>query len=136
MQKSRGCFFCFSKLPLRSVTKNNNLHMSNISLFAQIIRNLDRGIFSQLVKEKGTDKYSKGFNSWSHLVSMLFCQFCQEPIFERYQQWLAFCHRQFKSPQCTICSLQIKSRLSELQTRLEAVPWLLLQALWTFRTAG
>lgn len=51
--------------------------MSNISLFAQIIRNLDSGIFRKIVKEKDTDKYSKGFNSWSHLVSMLFCQFAK-----------------------------------------------------------
>lgn len=51
--------------------------MTNISLFAQIIRQLDGIIFKKLVKSKGTDKYNKGFNSWSHLVSMLFCQFAK-----------------------------------------------------------
>jgi hypothetical protein len=49
--------------------------MSNLSLFSQIISTLDRNIFSKLVKEKGTDKHQKGFSSWTHLVSMLFCQF-------------------------------------------------------------
>ena len=48
--------------------------MSNITLFSQIISKLDRIKFSKLVKEKGTDKHQKGFDSWSHLVSMLFCQ--------------------------------------------------------------
>ena len=47
--------------------------MTNITLFGQIIQKLDRSIFNKLVKEHKTDKYEKGFNSWSHLVSMLFC---------------------------------------------------------------
>lgn len=51
--------------------------MTNISLFSQIISKLDRGKFTKLVKEKGTDKHNKGFNSWTHLVSMLFCQFAK-----------------------------------------------------------
>lgn len=51
--------------------------MAKVSLFSQIIRKLDGGIFKKLVQEKRTDKYSKGFNSWSHLVSMLFCQFAK-----------------------------------------------------------
>jgi hypothetical protein len=51
--------------------------MTNITLFSQIISKLDRLKFSKLVKEKGTDKHEKGFNSWTHLVSMLFCQFAK-----------------------------------------------------------
>ena len=51
--------------------------MSNITLFSQIISKLDRGKFSKLVKDKQSDKHSKGFNSWTHLVSMLFCQFAR-----------------------------------------------------------
>ncbi len=51
--------------------------MSNITLFSQIISRLDRAKFSKLVKDKQSDKHSKGFNSWSHLVSMLFCQFAK-----------------------------------------------------------
>jgi hypothetical protein len=49
--------------------------MTNISLFSQIISNLDRAVFNKLVKEYDTDKHQKGFNSWSHLISMLFSQF-------------------------------------------------------------
>lgn len=51
--------------------------MSNISLFGQIIQKLDRSIFRNLVEEHKTDKYQKGFDSWSHLTSMLFCHFAK-----------------------------------------------------------
>ena len=51
--------------------------MTNVTLFSQIISQLDRLNFSKLVKEKGTDKHHKGYNSWTHLVAMLFCQFAK-----------------------------------------------------------
>lgn len=51
--------------------------MSKITLFGQIIQKLDRSIFKKLVKEHKTDKHQKGFNSWSHLTSMLFCHFAK-----------------------------------------------------------
>ena len=51
--------------------------MTNITLFSQIIKKLDRSSFNKLVKDKQTDKHCKGFNSWTHLVSMLFCQFAK-----------------------------------------------------------
>jgi hypothetical protein len=51
--------------------------MSKITLFGQIIQKLDRSIFNTLVKEHKTDKHQKGFNSWSHLTSMLFCHFAK-----------------------------------------------------------
>ncbi len=47
--------------------------MSKYTLFSQIIGLVDRKKFKGLVKDKQTDKHCKGFNSWSHLVSMLFC---------------------------------------------------------------
>src|SRR6266487_4865673 len=51
--------------------------MSNINLFSQIISRLDRSQFSKLVEERQTDKHQKGYSSWTHLVSMLFCQFAK-----------------------------------------------------------
>lgn len=51
--------------------------MANLTLFSQIISKLNRSSFNKLVKEKQTDKHSKGFNSWTHLVSMLFSQFAK-----------------------------------------------------------
>jgi len=51
--------------------------MANLNLFSQIISKLDRSSFNKLVCEKGTDKHQKGYTSWTHLVSMLFCQFAK-----------------------------------------------------------
>ena len=51
--------------------------MTNVTLFSQIIAKLDRANFSKLVKDKQPDKHQKGYNSWTHLVSMLFCQFAK-----------------------------------------------------------
>jgi len=51
--------------------------MSNISLFSQIISKLDRNSFQKLVSRHKTDKHQKGYNSWTHLISMLFCQFAK-----------------------------------------------------------
>ena len=51
--------------------------MSKVTLFGQIIQRLDRSIFNKIVKKYQTDKYQKGFNSWSHLISMLFSQFAK-----------------------------------------------------------
>jgi hypothetical protein len=59
---------CNTKLPF-SIT--------NRTLFSQIISKLDRSKFSKLVKTKQTDKHQKCFNSRTHLVSMLFCQFAK-----------------------------------------------------------
>jgi hypothetical protein len=51
--------------------------MTNITLFSQIIAKLERVKFTKLVNDKQTDKHEKGYNSWTHLVSMLFCQFAK-----------------------------------------------------------
>jgi hypothetical protein len=51
--------------------------MANVTLFSQIIGKLDRTKFSKLVKEHQSDKHQKGYTSWTHLVSMLFCQFAK-----------------------------------------------------------
>lgn len=49
--------------------------MAKITLFAQVIQKLPKELVKSLAKKHGTDKYAKGFNTWSHLVSMIFCQF-------------------------------------------------------------
>lgn len=51
--------------------------MSNLTLFAQITSKLDRSIFNKLVSVRQSDKHQKGFNSWTQLVSMLFCHFAK-----------------------------------------------------------
>ena len=49
--------------------------MIKVTLFSQIISKLEVSKFKNLVKKHQSDKHQKGFTSWSHLVSMLFCQF-------------------------------------------------------------
>jgi hypothetical protein len=46
-------------------------------LFSQIIKKIDRSIFKKLIEQKQSDKGCKGFDSWTHLVSMLFCHFAK-----------------------------------------------------------
>lgn len=45
-----------------------------VTLFNQILRLVDRTIFNTLVKKHSSDKHSKGINTWTHFVSMLFMQ--------------------------------------------------------------
>ncbi len=47
--------------------------MTNITLFGQIINKLSRYSFNKIVEKYQSDRYNKGINSWTHLVSMLFC---------------------------------------------------------------
>jgi hypothetical protein len=47
--------------------------MKNITLFSQILQQIDRNIFHKAVEKYQTDKHSKGINSWTHLTAMLFC---------------------------------------------------------------
>lgn len=47
--------------------------MINISLFSQIIQQLPKDSFRSLVNKYDSDKHSKGINSWTHLITMIFC---------------------------------------------------------------
>ena len=51
--------------------------MTNVTLFSQIVSKLSRQKFYKIVKEYQTDKHEKGYNSWTQLVAMLFCQFAK-----------------------------------------------------------
>lgn len=44
------------------------------TLFCQILALIDRSIFNRLVDKHQTDKHSKGINTWSRFVAMLFMQ--------------------------------------------------------------
>ena len=48
------------------------MSMINVSLFNQVLQLIDRDAFKRIVSDHDTDKHSKGINSWTHLVSMLF----------------------------------------------------------------
>ncbi len=44
------------------------------SLFAQVLKLVDRTVFERLVRKHGAEIGAKGFGSWDQFVSMLFCQ--------------------------------------------------------------
>jgi len=44
----------------------------NITLFSQLLQEINRKHFKKAVKLYQSDKHNKGINSWTHLVAMLF----------------------------------------------------------------
>lgn len=49
--------------------------MTNITLFAQAIGKLPKEKIRKIIRESGTDKHCKGYDTWSQFVSMMFSQF-------------------------------------------------------------
>lgn len=45
-----------------------------ISVFSQLLSLVDRNICSRAVRKHQSDKHSKGINTWTHMVSMIFMQ--------------------------------------------------------------
>jgi IS4 transposase len=45
--------------------------------FGELLKVLPRGLFEDLVNERGTDKWTKGFTSYRHLISMIYAQLSQ-----------------------------------------------------------
>jgi hypothetical protein len=61
------------------------------SLFSQLVGFFHRYKFHNLVEKHQTEKYSKGFKSWDHFVSMLFCQLAQAKSLREISGGLACC---------------------------------------------
>lgn len=49
--------------------------MANLTLFAQVIANLPKDSIRKIIRTAETDKHCKGYDTWSQLISMIFCQF-------------------------------------------------------------
>ena len=49
--------------------------MAKITLFAQILQYLPKEEIKKIIRKHGTDKHSKGCDTWTQLISMVFCQF-------------------------------------------------------------
>jgi len=94
--------------------------MVNVTLFSQIISKLDSSRFKKLATIHQTDKHQKGFNSWSHLVSMLFCQFAKSQSIRDISNGLRSATGNLnhlgmlKSPSKSTLSYQNKNRSWEL----------------------
>ncbi|MDT8379894.1 MAG: IS4 family transposase [Desulfotignum sp.] len=61
------------------------------SLFSQLVGFFHRHKFHSLVEKHKAEKYSKGFKSWDHFVSMLFCQLAQAKSLREISGGLACC---------------------------------------------
>ena len=100
--------------------------MANITLFAQVIRLIPREIIQRLVKKHGTDKHAKGFNSWSHLVTMIFSQFSGSvslrQISEGLQSATGNLKRIAKHPWC-LSNLTASLRLNTF-TKIDLFQWI------------
>lgn len=59
------------------------------SVFQQILKLVPRTEFEQLVQEHGSDRNSKGFDSWSQFVAMTFCQLGRAQSLREIEQGLA-----------------------------------------------
>ena len=94
--------------------------MIKVRLFSQVISKLDSYKFKSLVKKHQTDKHEKGFNSWSHLVSMLFFQFANSQSVRDISNGLGSATANLnhlgvlKAPSTSTLSYQNKNRSWEL----------------------
>ena len=64
-------------------------HSTN--LFSQMLSLISRSDFGKLVRKHGSDYDSKGFNSWTQLVAMLFCQLAQAKSLREICMGLSAC---------------------------------------------
>ena len=61
------------------------------SLFSQIKRIFHSQEFFSLLQKHKSERYSKGFSSWDHFVSMLFCKLAQSKSLREICGGLASC---------------------------------------------
>ena len=61
------------------------------SLFSQILRQIPRDTFFGLVQKFRSERYAKGFSSWTHLVAMLFSQLARADSLREICNGLACC---------------------------------------------
>lgn len=52
---------------------SKSIHFFGQSVFGQLISLIDRSEVKSAIKNTGSDRFCKGFYTWDHLVSMLFC---------------------------------------------------------------
>jgi len=71
--------------------ENSKMILQHASLFSQLLAFFDRNKFKNLVMKHKTERYSKGFKSWDHFVSMLFCQVAQAKSLREISGGLACC---------------------------------------------
>lgn len=67
------------------------MNIGTSSLFSQLLSLVDRHDFWRLVRQTGSAARTKGFGSWDHFVSMLFCQLAQAKSLREIDTGLRSC---------------------------------------------
>jgi len=94
------------------------------SMFSQLLSVISRNEFNSTVRELKVDKYSKGFDSWDHFVSMLFCHLADAKSLREISYGLQSCvgklnHLGMKqAPKRSTLSYANKNRSWELFERI------------------
>lgn len=95
--------------------------MVNVSsLFSQLLKEFPRKEFAIIVQHYGAEKYSKGFESWTQLVSMVFCHLAKAESLREICNGLSCCLGKLthlginKSPNKSILSYANEHRNSDV----------------------
>ena len=105
--------------------------MTQITLFAQVIALLPKEIIRKIIRDAGTDKHCKGYNTWIQLVSMIFCQFSNCDSVRDISNGLKSATGNLNHP-----GISRDSRLSECTPRQFGLLGAILYVVPLFRTAG
>ena len=63
----------------------------SVSMFSQVMSLISRDEFSKAAAELKTERAAKGFTSWEHFVSMMFCQLAQAKSLREISMGLGTC---------------------------------------------
>lgn len=106
------------------------------SIFSQLLRQIPRSDFLSLSKKNRSERHARGFDSWTQLVAMLFCQLARADSLREICQGLKSSSGRLKhlglkeSPNKSTLSYANKHRPAKL---FEDLFWILLDR---FRTSG
>ena len=109
----------------KKTKKDGEVMIRQASLFSQLVAIFNRNEFNRMVKKHGSERYSKGFESWDQFVSMLFCQFAQAKSIREICNGLSCCVGKLKH--LGMKSAPSKSTLSYVNANR---PWEMFQDLF------
>ncbi len=82
---------------------------------------IDKQLVKKSVAKHDTDKHAKGFDTWTHLVSMLFMQLADATSLRDISNGLRKCYRKLESPGRKQGALQIEYKLAEQASQLRGL---------------
>ncbi|MCW5980646.1 MAG: IS4 family transposase [Bryobacteraceae bacterium] len=95
------------------------------SIFSQMLRLIPRGAFAAAVDKHQAERHARGFRSWTHLVSMLFCQLGHAQSLREITGGLAACEGKLRH-----LGVGQPPKRSTLSYANEHRPWQLFQTVF------